>query len=208
MATRDNAEVSDSSPTPENADAPPIPFGNDGLPQLPTTRGALRYLVSFTWRVVLPSVLIVVWFIAPLSPVISPGLLLALEILFLVLYAVLFGWYLRWQVQRIHRSGRPEVRWIESMIVLGVLFVSIFARLYRLLVIDDPGAFSEPMTVLNSYYYALTMLSTVGFGDVHAVSDQAKVFTMAQMVGNIAFVGLVVKVLAGAAAGARQRRSR
>ena len=113
--------------------------------------------------------------------------------------------YVVWQIRSIHKSGRPEARWIESLIVLGIFFLTIFARSYRILTAGYPHAFSQPMDTLNSYYYALGILSTAGDGTLVAVSNSAKVITMLQIVADLALIGLLVRVLTGAATRARQR---
>ena len=61
------------------------------------------------------------------------------------------------------------------------------------------------MDTLNSYYYALGILSTAGDGTLVAVSNPAKIITMLQIVADLALIGLLVRVLAGAATRARKR---
>jgi voltage-gated potassium channel len=178
-----------------------------GMPDLPGIRDVVAYLPGFLWRVVVPVVVILVLTNLPLSERWTSQAIEVLDVAFMVFMGVVFLLYLRWQVHSIHRSATPQARWIESLIVLGFLFVSVFARSYRILDVANEHAFSEHLGALGSYYYAVTVFSTVGFGDITPKLDLARVFTMVQMIGNLALIGLVVKVLASAGARARSRAS-
>lgn len=176
-----------------------------GMPDLPGIRDVVAYLPGFLWRVVVPVLAILLLTNLPLSERWPRSDVQALDVVFMIVMGVVFLVYLRWQVHSIHRSGTPQARWIESVIVLGFLFVSAFARSYRILDFANDHAFSEPLSTLNSYYYAVTVFSTVGFGDITPKVDIAKMFTMIQMIGNLALIGLVVKVLSSAGSRARAR---
>ena len=176
-----------------------------GMPDLPGLRDVVAYLPGFLWRVVVPILAILALTNLPLSERWRGAPIQLLDVAFMITMAVVFLLYLRWQVHSIHRSGTPQARWIESVIVLGFLFVSAFARSYRILDFANDHAFSEPLSTLNSYYYAVTVFSTVGFGDITPKVDIAQVFTMVQMIGNLALIGLVVKVLSSAGSRARAR---
>ncbi len=178
-----------------------------GMPDLPGLRDVVAYLPGFLWRVVVPVAVILVAANVPVSERFPLVLVEVLDVVYMVAMGVVFLLYLRWQVHSIHRSGTPGTRWIESVIVLGVLFVSVFARSYRVLSTKDVTAFSQPLDTLDSYYYAVTVFSTVGFGDITPKLALAKVFTMTQMIGNLALIGLVVRVLSSAGARARNRQA-
>ena len=53
----------------------------------------------------------------------------------------------------------------------------------------------------------MTVLATVGFGDIAPVTTIARVAVMVQMVLDIAFIGLAAKVLFGAADRGMRNRS-
>lgn len=183
----------------------PAPAPATGMPDLPGIRDVVAYLPGFLWRVVVPVLVILLLTNLPLSERWPRNDVQALDVLFMAVMAVVFLVYLRWQVHSIHRSATPQARWIESLIVLGFLFVSVFARSYRILWVVDHNAFSETLSTLTSYYYTVTVFSTVGFGDITPKTDLARIFTMVQMVGNLVLIGLVVKVLSSAGSRARAR---
>ena len=45
----------------------------------------------------------------------------------------------------------------------------------------------------------MTTLSTVGYGDISARSDSARVAVMVQMVFNVAVLGVAIRLIAGTA---------
>ena len=196
-----------SSPARGGATAVTVEEVDPLLPRIPSLGDLARYLPGFAWRVVVPVIVILLLAAIPFSEKYSFQLVEVIDILYMMAMAVVFLFYLQWQVKRIHRSGSPETRWVESVIVLGVLFVAVFARGYRILAVRDLSAFNQPLNMLDSYYYTLTVFSTVGFGDIVPKIAITKVLTMAQIVGNLAVLGLVVRVLAAASSHARASRA-
>ncbi len=177
--------------------------------QLPTFGRVMAFLPGFTLRALLPAIVIIVAFaLNPIPTIDNRTLLWLYEIAFAAFWLFLaFPLYLQRQLRHITQADSPETRWLEALIVLGALFLGIFAHLYRSLDDAHAGSFTQSMDPLNAYYYSVTVLSTVGFGGISPVTAAAKVFTMVQMVADIALIGLVVRVLASAARGARSSRT-
>ena len=67
------------------------------------------------------------------------------------------------------------------------------------------GSFSEPLTRMGALYFTVTVFATVGFGDISPVTDGARAAVTAQMVLNAVFIGLLVKVIFGAAQASLRR---
>jgi len=100
-----------------------------------------------------------------------------------------------WQVRSVVRADLPQVRALEALAFSATLLLVLFAGVYLSLSNDDPAAFSEPLSHTGSLYFALTTLSTVGFGDIAARSDGARVTVMVQMVADIVVLGVLVKLI-------------
>jgi len=175
---------------------------------IPTWRHVMRYLPGFALRVVIPIAILLVFLDIPIAEQYTAKGVVVLDMMFILLWAVIFFFYLRWQIKSIHSSWLPEARWIESLVVMSVLFIAIFARAYRILDTGSGKSFTEVMDTLNSYYYAMTVLSTVGFGDIAPVIPGAKIITMVQMVANFVLLGLLVRVLASAARKAKAMKAK
>ena len=114
-----------------------------------------------------------------------------LALLGLVALAIVFGR----QLGRISRSDRPVLVAIEALALVVTLFVALFAALYGSMSASDPAAFTQPITKVAGIYFAVTILGTVGFGDISAVSDAARMAVTIQMVLDLILIGVAVKVL-------------
>ena len=72
--------------------------------------------------------------------------------------------------------------------------------------------FTQPLTRTDALYFSVTVFTTVGFGDIAAKSETARVVLIVQMLADLALLGAGAWVLLGAvhAAGnedpARRRR--
>jgi hypothetical protein len=116
---------------------------------------------------------------------------------------------LSWHGTRgILRSDLPGLRAVRMLGTVLPFFLILFAATYYLMSTQNPASFSQRMTHTDALYFTLTVFSTVGFGDIAAVSEPARAIVTVQMLGDLALIGLGVKVLAGAVNLGRQRRDR
>lgn len=71
--------------------------------------------------------------------------------------------------------------WLVMMFILNVVqLVFIFAVWYRYLSFLKPESFSAPMGILNSFYFSVVTLLTVGYGDIIPISNLAKALVIIQ----------------------------
>ena len=103
------------------------------------------------------------------------------------------------QVRVIVAAKYPWLRAITVLAVSAPLLIVAFAATYYLMASSDPASFSQPLDRTAALYFAVTVLATVGFGDIAPVTTVARVATMVQMVLDIAILGLAAKVLFNAA---------
>jgi len=130
----------------------------------------------------------------------------ALPLVLLVLGCVLYGFVLWLQLHRVSKSHRPGILAAESLILSAALFLAIFSAIYVIIDGNSPGSFSEPIDHFTATYFALTVLATVGFGDITAVTDQARFVVMIQMALGLVFIGAIIRVFTSAAQRARDAR--
>ena len=173
------------------------------LPTAPVRPGdrrrARRRVVRSIARTLLVTGSLVAFYVtAPLDqrPVGAIAVRLLLELLALVLV-------LGWQIRAVGRSPHPVLRGVEAVVVTVPLLALTFAATYVVVDHNSPGSFTESLSRLDAAYLAVTVLATVGFGDITPVTELARSLVMAQMLVDLAFVGLVAKVLVGAV---RRRR--
>jgi voltage-gated potassium channel len=102
------------------------------------------------------------------------------------------------QARAIARSPYPRLTAITALAVSVPMFVLSFSTVYFLMEHSQQRAFTEPMTRLDALYFTVTVLTTVGFGDIAARSELARAITTIQMAGDLLLIGLVVRVLLNA----------
>ncbi|MGB7979531.1 MAG: potassium channel family protein [Candidatus Nanopelagicales bacterium] len=103
------------------------------------------------------------------------------------------------QISRVSRSPRPVLAALEALALVFGLFLCFFALLYVSLSVSDPGAFTQAVTKVAGIYFTMTVFATVGFGDIAADSDTARVMVTIQMVLGMILIGTAVKALGSAA---------
>ena len=142
-------------------------------------------------RSLITAVLVVVLFAAlPVDGAQSTSSLLALAA-GLVLLVLLVGV----RVRQILRDTRPRLRAAEGLALVVPLFVALFAWTYLLLSRAEPAAFSEPLNRIDAAYFTLSILSTVGFGDISAQNDLARLLVSAQIVLTFTLLAGVVRLM-------------
>jgi voltage-gated potassium channel len=99
------------------------------------------------------------------------------------------------QISRVSRSRRPVLAALESLVLVFGLFLCLFALLYVSISESDPAAFTQDVDKVAGIYFATTVLTTVGFGDISPVSDTARVLVTVQMVLGMVLIGTAFKAL-------------
>jgi voltage-gated potassium channel len=161
-----------------------------------------RHVAWTVLRVLLSvAVLLAVYFWLPLNRY-PTRVAIALLIVGLVLLIVLVAW----QVRRIITDPRPRLRAIEALATSGPLFLILFASTYFVMGRFAPDSFGVPLTRTDALYFTVTVLSTVGFGDITAQTETARLVVTGQMIADLVFVGLGLRVIVGAVGRGRQRR--
>jgi voltage-gated potassium channel len=87
----------------------------------------------------------------------------------------------------------PGVR-VRSLIALLYPVIALFALAYYLIQTSDPTQFVDLETRTDALYYTVITLGTVGYGDVHAVGQLARVITMIQVAFDLVVIGALIAV--------------
>jgi voltage-gated potassium channel len=157
-----------------------------------------RVLGSVLRVVVVTGTLLVVYATAPFDQRPDRSIAAQLFVALLVLVAVM-----GLQIRSVTRSPYPTLRGVETVAVSVPLLVLSFAATYVTLAQADHASFTESLSRVDGVYFAVTVLATVGFGDIAATSETARVLVTLQMIVDLILVGLIAKVLVGAV---RRRR--
>jgi voltage-gated potassium channel len=97
-----------------------------------------------------------------------------------------------WQVIAYRDAKMSGSARLQGLLVALYVAVLFFALSYYLLAISNPEAIAGLETRLDALYFSLTIVSTVGFGDVHAVDQAARAIVSFQLVFDLIFVSLAV----------------
>ncbi|MDG4824027.1 potassium channel family protein [Asanoa sp. WMMD1127] len=109
-----------------------------------------------------------------------------------------------WQIRRRLRSDQLPLEGLAVALVAGAI---AFALADYVLEVTLPAQFDGLETRTDALYFALSTLFTVGFGDVHAAGQGARVLLCFQMVFNIAVLATGASLLVNQAS-ARVRANR
>lgn len=147
------------------------------------------------------AILVALYYLLPWQDLRAVSVWRSLVVGLLILVAVILL-----QVRAIVASRYPGLRAVEALAVSAPLSLLMFASTYLILAQDNAANFStHQLTRTDALYFTVTVFSTVGFGDITATSQSARVFVMVQMVLDLVILGLGVQVYRGAAAAGRQR---
>jgi voltage-gated potassium channel len=121
---------------------------------------------------------------------------------------IIFGAVLGWQVLKIMGAEHPELRAAETLAIAVPIVVIVFAFTYLSLSHAQPGSFSEPLNHVRAVYFVITVISTVGFGDITPKTDAAMIVVSFQiMLDLVLLVGIVRAVFFAAQVGVRRRQT-
>jgi voltage-gated potassium channel len=114
--------------------------------------------------------------------------------------------FVAWEVRSIVRADYPVLQAIAALILTVPLFLLLFSTVYYLMEHAAPRDFTEHMTRTDALYFTVTTFATVGFGDITARSQGARLVVTVQMLADLLVIGFGIKVLFGAAKMGRRRR--
>ena len=103
-------------------------------------------------------------------------------------------------------SRYPRIRAFEALGLIVPFYLLVFASTYFVMQRASAANFTQPLTRTDALYFAVTVFSTVGFGDITPKSEAARVVLIVQMVTNIALLGAGARVLLGAVRRSQQRQ--
>jgi Ion channel len=158
-----------------------------------------------TWAVlrIVASIVVVtaVYYLLPFDQS-STGVAVTLLVAGLVVFVGLVAF----QARAIIVSPFPGLRAIEALATSVPLFLALFASTYFVIARLSPGSFTAPLTRTDSLYFTVTVFSTVGFGDITAKTEAARLVVTGQMIADLVILGFAIKAIVGAVRRGRQRQ--
>lgn len=111
---------------------------------------------------------------------------------------VLFGgvaWLLVVHDRRSRRRQSPDFHRIQQLLSVLYLLVLTFSLVYALVSIWTSDQIVGISNRVDALYFSVTVISTVGFGDIHATGSLARVLVTVQMLFNLIYLGTALRVL-------------
>ena len=168
----------------------------------PAARTPRRTIVRAVLRAVgSTAALVAIYYLLPLDRF-STWVAVTILVIGLVVLIGLVAFQVRWIVT----SPFPGLRGVEALAISIPLFLLLFASTYVVMAAISASNFSEPLTRTDALYFTITVFSTVGFGDITAKTEAARLVVTGQMIADLVTIGLAVKVIVGAVKVGRQRQ--
>ena len=148
------------------------------------------------------TLLVVLYYVLPLDTALDTH-----TVLLLILCLAAFAAILTWRIRAIIQSDYPGLRAINTLATVVPLYILLFAAAYFLMERADSAYFSQPLTRTGALYFSVTVFSTVGFGDITAKTDTARLVVTAQMLLDLVLLGFGARVILSAVNLGRQRKA-
>jgi hypothetical protein len=180
-----------------------VATGSQELPSqdLPTGHHRRKIRLGLLGALAVSVTLIALYYLAPLDRLEGTPSWVSLTVALIAFVALTAH-----QMRAILHSAHPAVRAVQALAITGPLFLILFATSYFLMAQEDAGNFNvHTLSRTDSLYFTVTVFATVGFGDIVATSQAARVLVMVQMILNLVFIGLVVRLFLGAVRQARNQ---
>jgi hypothetical protein len=161
-------------------------------------------IVAGMLRTVAIVVALMAWYyLAPLDHFnwLSLGIALVIGVAVVVVVAV-------YEIRAVIGAPYPAIRAVEALAAIVFFFLALFATLYFVLAQDSATAFNvASLTRTDSLYFTVTTFSTVGYGDIAAASQTARLVVVVQIVLDLILLGVGLRVLVSAVQISRARHS-
>lgn len=139
---------------------------------------------------------LVAYYAAPVGELSSSVPAVVFSVVGLLVGLVVIVWLIIRQARALLHSkpDDPTAR-VDGLVMLLSVVVPLFSLSYFALESAEPSQFADLQTKTDALYFTVSTLGTVGFGDIHAAGQLARVMVMVQMVFDLIFVAAVVSVI-------------
>lgn len=162
-------------------------------------RSIARELTAFAVRTSLMIVLLTAcYFVLPSDGLMADhesGLRTGGSILALLGFALVLRQQIRAFRHRLSIWGRAE-----ALLTVLYLLILVFAITYDRMAMANSDQFVGIATRSDALYFTVTVVSTVGFGDIHAAGAAARSVVTVQMLINVFYVGAALRMMTGSQA--------
>jgi len=145
--------------------------------------------------------LVVIYYLLPLERF-SAGATVTILVIGLVALIAL----LTFQVRAILGARFPGLRAVEALATSIPLFLLLVASAYLVIAAQSAGSFSQQLTHTDALYFTVSVFATVGFGDITAKTEAARLVVTGQMIIDLVILGIGARLILGVVQQSRRRR--
>lgn len=102
------------------------------------------------------------------------------------------------EISKTARSDTPQLRAAAAVGTLVPLLLVVFSSIYLSISVSTVGSFNEPLDHVSALYFTVTILGTVGFGDIAAKTNLARLAVSVQILLDFIAFGMIVRLLSQA----------
>jgi hypothetical protein len=137
---------------------------------------------------------LLIYFLIPLDG--EHAELIAGALVIVAIFALL-PWAVR-RARHVLTSEQPVLVAAQSLAIGLTLLIVSFSSIYFVLGSEHEGQINGIRTKIDALYFTVTILSTVGFGDVTATGQGARALVATHMIVNLVFLAVAIRVLTSA----------
>jgi len=114
-----------------------------------------------------------------------------------LLALVLLGVVFRYQIARTNQVLPLRFRRIQWLLTALYTLVLLFALLYAFTAAWAPSQFEAIHDRTDALYFSVTLVATVGFGDIHPTGTVGQLMATVHMLFNLIYLGTALRLLTG-----------
>jgi voltage-gated potassium channel Kch len=111
-------------------------------------------------------------------------------------------------VRRLAAARYPLVAGALLVLLMITVIILGYSYTYLALAAQSDGAFSQPLSKVSAVYFTVTVLTTVGFGDITPAIDLARLLVTSQMLLGLTVISLGAKLIVQSTRSARRKQQR
>ncbi len=96
-------------------------------------------------------------------------------------------------ILEILRTPRHKVN-IRGILESGLILVLAFAASYYAMSVINPSSFTQQLSILDSIYFSVITIATVGYGDMAPVAGYARILTIVEVLLGLLYILFVVGI--------------
>jgi voltage-gated potassium channel len=168
-----------------------------------TARERRRLVVAATLRTLATiAVVVTLYYLLPFDQDVDPVMVTVITLGCACLAATII-----WQVRTISGSPHPGIRAVEALAFTVPIYLLMFATTYYVIERTTDASFTESLTRTDALYFSVTTFATVGYGDIAAKHEGARLVVTVQMLLDLLLLSIVVRLFLNAVKRSHQRQT-